>query len=190
MNQYRPRPKAKKVKVTVVDDAAVPVNIDLEEELRARQEKTIQMKDTASSETDWKDKYLRLAADLDNTKKRLAQTYSRQAEQEKERLLSDFLEVADNLERALAHAGAESGALIEGVKTIQRQIRQILARYEVEPYDAKGQPFDPERHEAISIIRQPEMPPNTVAHVAQTGYTIGDRILRPARVIVSDRVSR
>lgn len=66
-----------------------------------------------------------------------------------------------------------------------RQFRQTLAKHEVRPFKAEGQPFNPERHEAVSIHNQPDLPPNTVAHTTQTGYTIGDRVLRPARVVVT-----
>lgn len=123
---------------------------------------------------------------MDNTKKRLAQSYARQSEQEKERLLADFLEVADNLERALFHTNTEPDALIEGMKSIQRHIQQTLAKHEVRPFDAEGQPFDPQWHEAVSALHQPDLPPNTVAGITQTGYTIGDKVLRPVRVVVTD----
>jgi molecular chaperone GrpE len=127
-----------------------------------------------------------LAADLDNTRKRLAQNYQRQAEQEKERLLADFLEVADNLERALANADpANPKALIEGVQAIQRQFRQTLAKHGVRSFEAQGRPFDPERHEAVSVLHRPDLPPNTVVHIIQPGYTIDDKVLRPARVVVN-----
>ena len=108
------------------------------------------------------------------------------AEQEKERLLGDFLEVADNLERALANADpARPEALIEGVQAIQRQFGQTLAKHGVRKFEAEGKPFDPERHEALSLLHRPDLPPNSVVHVIQPGYTIGDRVLRPARVVVN-----
>ncbi len=173
----------KRVKVNLVDNEKLPSRIDLEKDIR--RDVSVTPVAPAGSANDWQDKYLRLAADLDNSKKRLAQTYKRQAEQEKERLLADFLEVADNLDRALAHTGADPSTLEEGVKTIQRQFQQILTKHEVRPFAAAGQPFDPEWHEAVSVIHRPDLPPNTVAQVVQTGYTIGERMLRPARVVVT-----
>lgn len=180
-SQQRPT----KVKVTVVDDEKLPGSIDLGKEIR-RGEVTVTKQASETSEPDWRERYLRLAADLENTKKRLTQTYKRQAEQEKERLLTDFLEVSDNLERALAHADAANPeALIEGMQAIQRQFQQTLLKHQVRPFDVEGQPFDPERHEAVSTLHRPDLPPSTVVQVSQTGYTIGDRLLRPARVVVT-----
>ena len=72
------------------------------------------------------------------------------------------------------------------MKSIQRHIQQTLAKHEVRPFDAEGQPFDPQWHEAVSALHQPDLPPNTVAGITQTGYTIGDKVLRPARVVVTD----
>jgi molecular chaperone GrpE len=174
-----------RVKVRVVDDEKLPNTIDLKEEIR-RGDMSTTKRAPSPAEPDWRERYLRLAADLDNTKRRLAQNYDRRAEQEKEQLISDFLEVADNLERALAHADTTSReALIEGMQAIQRQFQQVLLKHDVQPFEAEGQPFNPERHEAIGIHNQRGLPANTVAHVSQTGYTIGDKVLRPARVIVT-----
>jgi molecular chaperone GrpE len=181
----------KKVKVTVIDDKVPPASLDLREEVRkgvtpAEEQRSATERSSATTEPDWRERYLRLAADLDNTKKRLAQSYARQAEQEKEQLLTDFLEVADNLERALAHANdPNAGSLMEGMQAIQRQFQQTLVKHGVRSFAAKGQPFDPERHEAISVTHQPGLPPETVVDVAQPGYTIDDKVLRPARVVVS-----
>jgi len=181
---YESPQRPKKVKVRVIDDERIPPTIDLEEEIRGQSptEKT----DDSPAEPDWREKYLRLAAELDNTKKRLAQTYERKAEQEKERLLTDFLEVSDNLERALANADpADPETLVEGVRAIQRQFQQLLAKHGVQSFEAKGQPFDPERHEAVGVINQPDLPGNMVVQITQPGYTVGERVLRPARVIVN-----
>lgn len=182
---YESPQQPRKVKVRVIDDEIRPTMIDLEKEIHGRAKSTARQ-DSPAPEPDWQERYLRLAADLDNTKKRLSASYKRQAEQEKERLLGDFLEVADNLERALANADpANPEALLEGIRAIQRHFQHALAKHEVRPFDVEGQPFDPERHEAISVLDRPDLPPNSVVHIAQNGYTIGDKVLRPARVIVN-----
>ncbi len=186
---YESAQSPKKVRVRVIDDEKLPPTIDLEEEIHGARETAVAPAaepESPSAKPDWQEKYLRLAADLDNTKKRLAQSYQRQAEQEKERLLGDFLEVADNLDRALANADpAKPQALIEGVQAIQRQFQQTLAKHGVREFDAEGKPFDPEQHEAVSVLHRPDLPPESVVHIIQPGYTIGDRVLRPARVIVN-----
>jgi len=171
--------------VRVIGEEKLPTTIDLQEEIRGDTKATMRSAGPAQ-EPDWRERYLRLAADLDNSKKRLTQNYQRQAEQEKERLLGDFLEVADNLERALANADpTRPEALIEGVQAIERQFRQTLAKHGVHAFEAEGQPFDPERHEALSLLHRPDLPPNSVVHIIQPGYTIGDKVLRPARVVVN-----
>lgn len=183
MHESPQRPK--KVRVRVIDDEELPATIDLEKEIRGRA-KVAAKPDSSPAEPDWRERYLRLAAELDNSKKRLAQSYKRQAEQEKERLLSDFLEVADNLDRALADADpANPDVLIEGVQAIQRQFQQTMVKHGVRSFDAEGQLFDPERHEAIGVLQRPDLPADTIVHVSQSGYTIDDRVLRPARVIVN-----
>jgi molecular chaperone GrpE len=177
---------AKKVKVNVIKDEPVPEIIDLEQAIDRIDQTAEKSRATAKPEPDWKEKYLRLAAEIENTKKRLAQNYARKAESDIERVLTEFLDVADNLELALAHANEnDRSALVEGVRSIQRQVRQTLANQGVRPFEAEGKSFDPERHEAVSVLRRDDFPANTVVKVVRTGYYHGDRILRPARVVVT-----
>ena len=148
----------------------------------------------AEAEPGWEEKYLRLYADLENSKKRLARLYETRAEQEKEALLRDILPLADNLERALAHAIAgarREGAplrqapLYQGVELTLKAFHDVMARYGVHPVEAEGAPFDPEVHEAVGVVPNPNLPPGTVAGVEQKGYTLRDKLLRPARVLVT-----
>ena len=177
---------AKKVKVNVIKDEPIPEIIDLEKVIDSDYEAIEKTRSSAEPKPVWKEKYLRLAADIENTKKRLAQNYARKAEWEKEQVLIEFLDVADNLERAVDHAGDnDQSALIDGVRSIHRQIQQALANHAVRPFEAEGKPFDPEQHEAVSILRRDDLPANIVVKVVQTGYYHGDRILRPARVVVT-----
>lgn len=136
---------------------------------------------------EWQDKYTRLYAELENSKKRLARLYANQAEQDKEHLLRDMLPLADNLERALANAsGVEAaGELRQGVALTLKAFVDALAKHGVRPIQAQGQPFDPELHEAAGAVRHPALPPGTVVRVEQKGYTVGDKLLRPARVLVA-----
>lgn len=134
----------------------------------------------------WRDKYLRLAADLENTKRRLERQYQHRAQQSQERLVKDLLPLADNLERALAHAtpAATQTGLYSGVELTLRDFLAALARHGVERIEVLGEPFDPELHEAIGAAPHPTLPPGTVMHVELPGYTYQDRLLRPARVMV------
>ncbi len=135
----------------------------------------------------WKDKYVRLYADLDNIKKRLQGQYALQAEQEKNHILREILPVLDNLERALMHAPGDLAeqSLRQGVEMTHNLFIDTLARYGVTPIETWDQPFDPDLHEAVGFMDQPNLPPGTVAHVEQMGYMIDGSLLRPARVLVT-----
>lgn len=145
-----------------------------------------QQEDGQDEAAEWRDKYLRLAADLENSKRRFERQYRHRAQQEEERLVRDLLPLADNLERALAHASpaATQTGLYSGVELTLRDFLAALARHGVERIEALGEPFDPEMHEAVGAAPHPTLPPGTVMHVELPGYTYHDRLLRPARVMV------
>jgi molecular chaperone GrpE len=136
---------------------------------------------------DWQEKYTRLAAEIDNNKKRLARNYANQYEQDKEALLRDFLPVVDNLERVLAHAtgGAAEAAMRQGIELTYKAFREVLAQRGVRPIEAQGKPFDPNLHEAVATIPQPGVSAGTILRVEETGYTLAGKLLRPARVLVA-----
>ena len=137
---------------------------------------------------DAKDRMLRIAAEFENWKKRARITQAEAEASARERVLRDVLDVADNLERAAAHAGdgaVDGPAILKGVNLVLRLLQQKLERLEVRPFDSKGQPFDPRQHEAISRVESAEVPSGSVAVELQKGYRIGDKLLRPAMVSVS-----
>lgn len=130
------------------------------------------------------EKLLRAAADLDNYKKRAAKE---RAEVEKfgtERLLKDLLPVVDNLDRALAHAQKDD-PLSGGVKMVLKQLEDVLGRHGVRGFTAMGQPFDPARHEAMQQVVSAAEPPGTVVMEHARGFTLHDRLVRPAMVGVA-----
>ena len=128
-------------------------------------------------------------ADLDNYKKRIRNEMSEHEARTREAILCDFLEVADNLERAIASwevGGAKDVRSIrDGVDMVLRRLRSKLARHSVTAIEAKGQPFDPRLHHAISQASSNEAAPGTVLHEVQKGYREGERLLRPATVVVA-----
>lgn len=130
---------------------------------------------------------LRVTAEYQNYQKRMARELSETGERARAAVLKELLEVQDDLERALAAAqGAkEAQALTEGVRMTQEHLKALLARYNVSPMDTLGGSFNPEKHEAI--MRQPtaDAEPMTVLHEIRKGYTMGGRVLRPARVVVA-----
>ncbi len=133
------------------------------------------------------DRLLRTAADLDNFRKRTRKEIDDARTKAKEDAIREILPGIDNLERAVSAAGKDANAesIVEGVKLVLRQFLTGLDRLEVKPFEAVGQPFDPSRHEAISQIETAAHPAGTVAAEMQRGYTIGNRLLRPALVAVA-----
>jgi molecular chaperone GrpE len=132
------------------------------------------------------DRYLRAAADLENTRKRQKREADDAKFETKTKILKEILPVVDNLERAIEHAGAgsENNPIIEGVNLVLRQLMTAFERLDVTPVEAQGQPFDPNLHEAISQ-QESDLPPGSVVTVLQRGYKSGDRLLRPALVVVA-----
>jgi len=134
------------------------------------------------------DKFVRISADLENYRKRAKRDLDDARHEAKTRVLKEMLPVVDNLERAIEHADKTSGdvnAIIDGVRLVLRQFMQAFERNDVTPIDAVGRPFDPNLHEAISQQESAEHPPGTVMQALQRGYKMGDRLLRPALVVVS-----
>ena len=131
----------------------------------------------------------RVAADFDNYKKRVAREHEELRERAAERLLRDLLPVFDDLERALAaFETADKEAIADGVALVHRALWTLLEREGVAELDPAGEAFDPHRHEAL--LSQPsDQPEGTVIEVIQKGFLLGERVLRPARVVVSGGAS-
>jgi molecular chaperone GrpE len=131
-----------------------------------------------------KESRIRIAADFDNYRRRTRREIEDARDDGKVQVLKELLPVFDNLERALSHAGAAEGGLIEGVRLTMRQLYTALERFEIKPIDAKGKAFDPQLHEAIQQVESAE-PAGTVVEEFQRGYSLGKKLLRPALVSVS-----
>lgn len=125
------------------------------------------------------DRYKRALADLDNYRKRSAQEVDRRVTEQAERLLLDWIEAVDSVDRALGMQPSD------GLRGVFEQMEAILARQGVERVGAAGDRFDPELHEAISVQESDDVPDRTVLDVARSGYRRGERVLRPAQVVVS-----
>jgi len=128
-------------------------------------------------------------ADLDNFKKRILRDMSEHEAREREAILRDFLEVADNLERVIASwkAGGERDgkSIRNGIDLVLRLFKSKLERYAVTAIEAEGQPFDPHVHHAISQAPSIDAAPGTVLHEVEKGYRAAERLLRPATVVVA-----
>ena len=130
------------------------------------------------------ERYLRLAADFDNYKKRVARERNELVTLANERLVKELLPILDDLERALVAASEhEEVRLEEGVRLVHRSLESLLERNGVKEIDTDGA-FDPNVHEAL-LAQPSEADEGTVIDVVQKGYTLGDRVVRPARVVVA-----
>jgi molecular chaperone GrpE len=138
------------------------------------------------------ERLLRLQAEFDNYKKRMAREKAEFLKFATESLLLEFLPVLDNLERAAASARAESAnreAVADGIEMIVRLFRSALDKAGVKPMGAAGQPFDPGRHQAIAQVETADGPENLVVEEVQKGYLLEGRVLRAAMVKVSRAAS-
>jgi molecular chaperone GrpE len=138
----------------------------------------------AAAQAELEDKLLRVAADFDNYKKRAARERAEYVTLANERLVKELLPVLDDLERALAAVGEHQEAAVEeGVRLVHRSLATLLERNGVKEIDAVGK-FDPHVHEAL--LSQPsDAEEGSVIDVVQKGYTLGDRVVRPARVVIA-----
>jgi molecular chaperone GrpE len=177
-------------------------NEELEKEL-AEVKATLELSATRAKETldrlkDTHERQLRAVADLENYKKRAAREREEAEKFAIGKLVKELLSVLDNLDRALEHSAAAAssevqggpggpgeGALATGVQDTRRLFEDILAKFGVRGFSAKGLPFDPNRHEAIQQVPTSEVPPGTVATEIARGYLLNDRLLRPALVGVA-----
>ncbi|HUB07398.1 MAG TPA: nucleotide exchange factor GrpE [Myxococcales bacterium] len=143
-------------------------------------------KETLERLKDTHERQLRAVADLDNYKKRAAREREEAEKFAIGKLVKELLPVLDNFDRALEHAGtAPDQALAQGIAATRKLLEDTLAKFGVKGFSAKGQPFDPNRHEAVQRVESAELPPNTVAQEIVRGYHLHDRLLRPAMVVVS-----
>lgn len=141
-----------------------------------------------------RDSYLDLAqrtqADFQNYQKRQQREREQERDFQRGALVVELLPILDNLERAI-HSARQSGsgeALLKGVSMVHGQFLDLLRnRFGVTPIEALGQPFDPAKHEALTDQPSSEHAPNTVIQVAERGYQMNERVLRPAKVVVASR---
>jgi molecular chaperone GrpE len=133
------------------------------------------------------DRVLRTQAELENYRRRVAREMEQERRYAAMPLLRDLLPVLDNVNRAIeaAEQSDGGGGLLEGFRMVASQLEDVLRRHDCVRIEALDQPFDPNFHEAITQQPSGDVPPNTVIHVAQTGYQLHDRVVRPSQVIVS-----
>ena len=140
-----------------------------------------------------KDRVLRTVADMENLRKRTEREIADTRSYAIAGFARDMLTATDSLSRALSTLPAEARqssdptilSLIEGIEMTEREMQRLLAKHGVTPIEAEGQKFDPHRHQAMFEVPDPSRPEGTVVQVVQAGFSIGERVLRPAMVGVS-----
>ncbi len=134
-----------------------------------------------------RDQLLRTAADFDNFKKRSRREVIDADRRGREELLRDLLPVFDNLERATAHmeSATDVQSLADGIQMVMRQFLDTLTKLGIERIESVGKAFDPAVHEAIQHMETPEHPPGSVVAEVQAGYRLGEKLVRPAMVVVA-----
>ncbi|MFC4727600.1 nucleotide exchange factor GrpE [Coralloluteibacterium thermophilus] len=127
---------------------------------------------------------LRERAELENQRRRMSRDLEQARRFANERLLAELLPVFDSLEAGLA-AVPEAGPVRDGLELTLRQLQKVTGEHGLSVVDPAGQPFDPEHHQAIGVVDPAGHAPNTVVQVAQKGYVLNTRLLRPALVLVA-----
>ena len=129
------------------------------------------------------DRYKRALADLDNYRKRAAREMETRVAAAQEAIIGDWLDVVDSLERAMQME--VNGTCREGLSAVLEQMNSVLAREGVHRIGAPGERFDPERHAAIAVQDSAAAPDQTILAVERSGFALGDRVIRPAQVVVA-----
>jgi|TARA_B110000977_G_scaffold99615_1_gene130802 molecular chaperone GrpE len=188
-------------KKAVNDDQVLPeteqkatleeVNADIEAELLDELDKEPEQSETEQLQQQVagaNDQVLRVQAEMQNLRRRAERDVENAHKYALDKFAPELLPVVDNLERALATIDVEDPAqksVAEGIELTLKTFVDVLVRFKVEAVDPAGQPFDAEFHQAVSMVPNPDLEPNTVMDVFQKGYTLNGRLLRPAMVVVS-----
>lgn len=164
-----------------------------EEELQHAGEELQQAEDALSAAEQevarHRDAMLRMQAEMDNTRKRLVRDAEKSRRFALERIMKDLLQVLDTMERGL-QTGKESAtveSLLEGQELTLKMLTKVLNDHSLELVDPAGEPFNPEFHEAVTMLPSPDHEEGTVMEVLQKGYKLHDRLVRPAMVVVSSK---
>ena len=131
------------------------------------------------------DLYLRALADFDNYRKRVERDQAEAARAGKREIALTLLETLDSFDRALEHANDDPASIVDGVRAIHRRLLRQLEAQGITQFASRGEPFDPNLHEAVASIESDQYESGTVVDELQRGYRWGDKVLRPARVRVA-----
>ena len=148
-----------------------------------------ELQETKGELAEQKDKFVRLQAETDNFRKRLSREKDEFSQYANERLFKALIPIFDNFERALEDTSNDTKSLKEGLDMILKQFSSFLGKERVEPIKAIGEKFDPAIHEALTSEESEEHAENIIISQFIKGYTINNRVLRPAQVVISKKPS-
>ena len=160
---------------------------EIEQEL-LEEEQVSETEQLQQQVADANDNVLRIQAEMQNMRRRAERDVENAHKFALDKFSADLLPVVDNLERALGAINSDDDsqkAIAEGIELTLKSFVDALVRFKIESVDPAGQPFDANLHQAVSMVPNPDMEPNTVMDVFQKGYTLNGRLIRPAMVVVS-----
>ena len=158
--------------------------VDVEKLLAEMNQLRAELEQARAEAAEYKDRWLRTAAEMDNMRKRLEKRFADEAEREKRRFLRAILPLVDHLEMVLRHSDSDPEVLRQGVEMIYQDLMRTLEGEGLQPIESVGKPFDPFVQEAVEVVESEEHPDNTVIEEVRRGYTYKGELLRPARVRV------
>lgn len=143
--------------------------------------------ESESKQNEINEKYLRVLAEYDNFRKRAAREMTALAKTATENLISEILPILDNLDLATEHKDNPTSMekYVKGIAQIEDQLRDVLAANGLKPIEAVGKPFDPNLHDAVSVLESDEYESGMVTQEVQKGYQLGDKVIRHSKVVVS-----
>ncbi len=153
-------------------------------EANAAAEEVDELTATQQELEQYKDKYLRSMADIENLRKAWERRSEERVNEERKRLLREMLPLGDNFERAITYA-QDNDTVKSGLELSYQEFLRILAREGVEPIEAEGEDFDPNLHDAVAIVPASDVEPGTVIEQIERGFLYKGELLRPSRVMVS-----
>ncbi|MGB2287091.1 MAG: nucleotide exchange factor GrpE [Porticoccaceae bacterium] len=170
------------------DQVNAEIEAELLDEIEASEEQQPVSEQLLEQVASAKDQVLRVQAEMQNVRRRAERDVENAHKYALDKFTADLLPVVDNLERALAAIDTEDEAqkgVSEGLELTLKSFMEVLSRHKIEAIDPAGQPFDADLHQAVSMVPNPDLEPNTVMDVFQKGYTLNGRLVRPAMVVVS-----
>jgi len=182
----------KSVEEMPVNEPVSPEDVTVEDVMASESEASsdlfVQLAAAREEASKMRDQYLRSEAEMANLRRRVEKDVENAHKYGQEKLSRELLAVADNLERAVLSSESESADLVslkEGVDLTLKGLKDLFIKFNIEAIDPEGNPFDPQLHQAMTMVENPNVEPNTVIAVMQKGYLLNGRLIRPAMVMVS-----